>query len=327
MANKNFPTISIIVPTYNEKDTIHSCLTSIFKQDYPKEKMEVIVVDNDSTDGTLQIAKKFPVKILFNKAAKNSIVSKRIGFENSKGEFYIWIDSDMEISSSHWLRKMIEPLTENSEIVATLGCFKIKGDETPLTQFLTMDYNQRDPIYQVFSPSIYETIVEKKDGYYLCEFSINKIPPHGLGVFRRNAIKKTLHLQGDKLMELDMLAHLVNMGYTKYAFVEDGIYHYFMPDLKTLLNKRIRNIKRNYLGQTFKRSYTWFDLKNPKDIAKIILWIIYVHLIIPETVRGTYKSIKYKKWAGMYQPIVSLLETDVIICGLLYYYLKFSFKR
>jgi len=327
MAIKDFPTISIIIPTYNEKDIIHNCLFSIFKQDYPKEKMEVIVIDNDSTDGTLQIVKQFPVRILFNKVSKNSIVSKRIGFENSKGTFYIWVDADMEIPSPKWMKNMIKPLMENPEIVASVTCFKIKGDEAPLTKFLTMDYNQRDPIYQLFSPSIYETIVEKKDGYYLCEFSKNKIPPHGFGFFRKNAVEKTLHLQGNKLMELDILAHLVNMGYTKFAFVPEGIYHYFMPDLKTLLNKRLRNIKRNYLGQTFKRSYAWFSLKNPKDIVKIIFWIIYVHFIIPETIRGIYKSIKHKTWTGMYQPIVSLLETDVIIWGLLYYYLYFYFKR
>ena len=176
MAIKDFPTISIIIPTYNEKDIIHICLFSIFKQDYPKEKMEVIVIDNDSTDGTLQIVKQFPVRILFNKVSKNSIVSKRIGFENSKGTFYIWVDADMEIPSPKWMKNMIKPLMENPEIVASVTCFKIKGDEAPLTKFLTMDYNQRDPIYQLFSPSIYETIVEKKDGYYLCEFSKNKIP-------------------------------------------------------------------------------------------------------------------------------------------------------
>ena len=44
METKNFPKISIIIPTYNEKDTIHSCLYSIFNQDYPKEKMEFIIV-------------------------------------------------------------------------------------------------------------------------------------------------------------------------------------------------------------------------------------------------------------------------------------------
>lgn len=318
----NYPKISIIIPTFNEGKRIGNCLSSIFSQDYPKEKLEVIVVDNESTDDTLSILRKFPVKVFTNKI-KNTLVSKRIAFDKSHGRYYMWIDADMEISSKDTVRRLVTPLLEDSRLAGSFGYYATKGDESPLTKFFNMDISQKDPIFQFFTPAVTETIVEKRKNYDVCLYEKGKIPPHCIGFLRKDLVKKTLHLQDNKLMELDILAHLVDMGHPYFAFVPVSVYHYFMPNLKVLLKKRLRHISRNYLGQKFKRSYTWFDLKNPKDIMKIFIWTIYAHLFFPELIRGIYKSIKHKTWVGMYQPIVSLLETDVIIFGFIYYYIYF----
>ena len=56
------PPVSIIVTTKNEEDNIRKCLESMFAQTYPKDKLEIVVVDNFSTDKTPQIVKKFPIK-------------------------------------------------------------------------------------------------------------------------------------------------------------------------------------------------------------------------------------------------------------------------
>lgn len=322
----NYPKISIIIPTFNEEKRIGNCLLSIFTQDYPKEQLEVIVVDNESTDNTLHILKKFPLKIIVNKI-KNTPLSKRIAFDKSRGIFYMWFDADMEMSSKDTVKKLIIPLLEDNQLTGSFGYFATKGDESTLTKFFNMDINQRDPVFQFFTPSITETIIEKRKNYDVCLYTKSKIPPHCIGFLRKDLVKETLRLQDNKLMELDILVHLVNMGHQRFAFVPVAIYHYFMPNLKILLKKRLRYISRNYLGQTFERSYKWFNLKNPLDIAKIIIWVIYANLFIPELIRGVYKSIKYKTWIGIYQPVVSLLETDVIICGFVYYYLRFLFKR
>jgi len=53
---KNFPKISVIVPTYNSSRTIEKCLKSIKNQTY--QNIEIIVIDNNSSDNTLKIAKK-----------------------------------------------------------------------------------------------------------------------------------------------------------------------------------------------------------------------------------------------------------------------------
>ena len=62
MSNK-LPKISYCVFTYNEEKRIEGSLTSIFNQDYPKDKLEVIVVDDNSSDKTLDIAR---IKVLLD---------------------------------------------------------------------------------------------------------------------------------------------------------------------------------------------------------------------------------------------------------------------
>lgn len=323
-----YPVISILIPTFNEEQNLERCLESIFNQDYPKDKIEVFVVDNYSTDDTLKVANRYPVKVLMNKV-KDAQVGKRMAFDRSSGNFYSWVDADMELADKDWFKKMLKPMLIDEEIVASVCTFKIKGDESNLTKFLTMDSlgkdgysSQLDPIFRFFVPSVIDTIVEWRDGYALCHYKPDEIPTMGLGLYRKSAVEKTVHLQGNKLMELDVFAHLVNLGYEKFAYVPVGAYHNFMPSMKVLVRKRWRHISRNYVGQTFERGFKWFDLKNPVDLFKIVFWIIYAHLIIPELVYGIYKSLKYKTWVGLYQPAVSLIETEAIMLGFVYYYLK-----
>src|SRR3972149_4806935 len=60
--NESPPTYSIIVPTKNEESVIHRCLDGILSIDYPKDKIQVIIVDGNSTDNTLKICSEFEAK-------------------------------------------------------------------------------------------------------------------------------------------------------------------------------------------------------------------------------------------------------------------------
>ena len=91
---KNEPLVSVIIPTCNSQTTLHQCLQSVQKQTY--KKMEIIVVDRHSADETVQIAKNFKVKLFY--VTQERSTAKNLGAKNARGEYLLFLDSDMELS-------------------------------------------------------------------------------------------------------------------------------------------------------------------------------------------------------------------------------------
>jgi len=91
--NKKLPLVSIIVPCRNEKKYVKSCLDSFLNQDYPKNKIEVLVIDGMSEDDTKEIVgecfKKYPFIKFFDNPKKYTSFAFNIGIKESKGDFIV----------------------------------------------------------------------------------------------------------------------------------------------------------------------------------------------------------------------------------------------
>lgn len=85
--------VSIVVTTKNEEFHIENCLRAIFNQKLSTTRIEVIVVDNFSTDRTKELAKKFPIRFFSVGPERN--VQRNFGMlQQAKGEYLVWIDAD-----------------------------------------------------------------------------------------------------------------------------------------------------------------------------------------------------------------------------------------
>lgn len=91
------PKITVIVPTYNEEKFIRKKLENIFAQDYPRQKMEVIVADA-SDDRTVDIAKKFPVKTIHAERGKINQINEALKIARS--DFVVLTDADVILDKS-----------------------------------------------------------------------------------------------------------------------------------------------------------------------------------------------------------------------------------
>jgi glycosyltransferase involved in cell wall biosynthesis len=90
------PLVSVVVPTRNVVRTIRACLESIRAQDHPA--VELVVVDNASTDGTFAIAQEL-ADIAVRGGPERSAQRNR-GVELARGEWVLWVDSDMVVGAS-----------------------------------------------------------------------------------------------------------------------------------------------------------------------------------------------------------------------------------
>lgn len=89
--------VTIIIPAYNEEKFIADCLQSVYNQDYPKDKMEVIVVDGHSTDKTAEIVRReFPEVILLDNPDKIVPISMNMGIKQAKGDYIVRLDAHAE---------------------------------------------------------------------------------------------------------------------------------------------------------------------------------------------------------------------------------------
>lgn len=91
---------SLIICGYNEEENLDLAITSCLEQNYPKEKYEIIYVDNNSTDNSLKIAKSYPIKILIEKKQGLSEARNK-GIKNASGEILVFLDSDLKLDKNY----------------------------------------------------------------------------------------------------------------------------------------------------------------------------------------------------------------------------------
>jgi cellulose synthase/poly-beta-1,6-N-acetylglucosamine synthase-like glycosyltransferase len=107
MENYKTPrSVTVVVPVRNRELTIQPLLESLQKLDYDRNKVEVIVVDGNSTDKTQEIVKKYPVKLVVEKR-KGLNLARNTGIKCTKGEIVAFTDSDC-IVPHNWITKIVE---------------------------------------------------------------------------------------------------------------------------------------------------------------------------------------------------------------------------
>jgi len=154
----NSPTVSVIIPVYNDAEGLSDTLSSLVIQDY--ENYEIIVADNGSSDDTLEIAKNFQekypdiVKIVIEDKIQSSYAARNKGILSSNGETIAFIDADM-IVEKNWLSKVVKKIEEGE--IDYMGCnveiFSEKEDIFSLYNKITEFHIEEDIKELHFSPT------------------------------------------------------------------------------------------------------------------------------------------------------------------------------
>ena len=109
---KNFPKISIVTPSYNQAEFLERTILSVLNQDYPN--LEYIIIDGGSTDGSVEIIKKYEKYLAYWVSEKDKGQSDAInkGFQKSTGDILAWLNSD-DTYLSGTLFKVVKAFQEN----------------------------------------------------------------------------------------------------------------------------------------------------------------------------------------------------------------------
>ncbi len=114
-------TLSIIIPAYNEKNTLPSLLDIVEKVFLPDLKKEIIIIDDCSTDGTreflYEIEKKKPYKIFFQDKNMGKGSAVRLGFSKGIGDFVLIQDADLEYNPEEYSELLAPLLSGKADVV------------------------------------------------------------------------------------------------------------------------------------------------------------------------------------------------------------------
>jgi glycosyltransferase involved in cell wall biosynthesis len=293
--------ISIIIPTLNAGAVLEKCLASIAAQNYPKEKIEVLIVDAGSIDRTLEIVRNcgLPVRLLEN-PLKTGEAGKAVGLKYASGEIIAFIDSDNELPGVNWLQKMTAPFADPEIFASDSLAYTYQKDDTIISRYAALTANP-DPVcnftgnytyYSYLSQrwTLRPVMAEDKGDYWKVKIlDLKRIPTFGANGFMIRAnILKTLEI-GDYYFDIDVVQILVRSGCHFLAKVKTSIGHHFCRDYGSFIRKQLRRIRDyQYFQRLGLRHYSWGHYSF--GYLKFLIYTLLVFPLIFQTFEGFFRK-------------------------------------
>lgn len=297
------PTISVIIPTFNEERNLPRCLDSLLTQNYPKNKLEIIVVDDNSTDETVEIARQFNARILEN-GLRNCERGKSIGLDGASGELVLFLDADNYLSTPDCLQNMVRPFSECEKLVGAQPAYYLyrKTDSIPNRYMALIGTNDPLAFYLRRSDKLKSTaqrwtllgcLIGEGYNYSIIKFFASDLPTVGANgwLTRRDLLSTTHH--HPFYFHIDSIYELIQMNHDIYAIVYTTIGHNHARSFQIFVKKLIRNAQLYFRIYKPIRKYKWYISRRRSPYALLAM----VSLIIPllDATAG-YRKIKDKAW-------------------------------
>lgn len=275
--------ISIIIPTYNRAKMLGLTIESFVGQNYSKDKYEIIIADNNSTDNTKEIIEKWiekspvPIKYLFE-PRQGVHYARNNAAHHAKGEILYYTDDDM-IADKNLLSEIIKPFMMDEKIATVTGRILPKWEIPPPKWILDYCING----FLSLNDPNEDFIISKCDcNIYSCHQAIKRNVLFEAGGF--NPENTAGEWIGDG--ETGLNIKIKDLGY-KFAYNgESIIYHMIPPSRMTqkYLNKRRAN-QGNCDSYTEYKKYRYSE-------ARLIMKIIsHLKNYFARTIKGVLKFI------------------------------------
>lgn len=308
MRNDNFPTISVVIATHNSSRTIRRCLQSIRIQQYPQERIEIIIADGASTDQTREISSGYNVRwVAVDPSKQSAEYNKATGVSHAKNEILAMIDHDNILPHDLWLQNMVQPFLEQKDVV---GVETLRYHYDPTTSLLDRYFalfGAGDPLVWYMGKAdrlsyiydIYNASGPVKDcgGYYTVQFTPKTMTTIGANGFlvRRKTLMENAQTAPGMYFDMDVNMDLIKKGFDTYAFVKDSILHLTgYGNIWNFLRRRVLFLSQYRFGK---------NAENQKNVRRFgaisgvgvirLIWAIIVSStgIIPlyDSIRGSRK--------------------------------------
>lgn len=325
---KNYPSVSFLVPACNEENTIEETINALLKIKYPKEKKEIIIINDGSKDNTLKIAnalakKHKEIKVL-DKPNSGKANSLNEAIKIAKGELIAVTDADS--------------YPESTALIKMVGHFDDRNVAAVTSRVLVKNINNLLGRFQVLDYSIIawtRKLLDFVDSVYVTNGP--------LSIYRKSVVKKVGGFDPKNLTEdIEITWHILSEGYQTRMSYDAIVYTTVPEDLKTWTRQRVRwnlggiqTVKKYWRSMFKKGAFGYFVI--PYVTASFVLAIIGFLLFSRFIwIKGNYyvSSIYYTfqgyapwKYIEFSLSLTVLLFLAIIFFILAIIYYKLGFKN
>lgn len=273
------PLVTIAIPAYNEEESIAATIESVTSLDYPKDKMEILVINDGSKDRTAEIVesaitkkKNYSIRLINQQnGGKGSAMNNAL--RQAKGAFFISLDADSYVRSD--ALKVIMPYFEDKEVSCVLPVIKVKNPRTLMQKLQYVEY-----LVNFF----YKKLMSRLDCIH--------VTPGPFSVYRTEILRNLGGYDENNLTEdLEMALRLQKHHYKIEQILGTEVLTDAPENFKAFYKQRNRWYKGslinvwNYRNILFNRSYGEFGMFHlPAVFSVALIAIVYVTYILSKYV-------------------------------------------
>ncbi len=222
---KKYPTVSIIVPCWNEENTVSKTIYSLLNLDYPKDKLKILIVDDGSKDRTWEVIQKFknnPQVELHSKENGGKYTALNYGLSKVNSDLVGCLDADSYVDKD--ALKTIVTYFQDKETMAVTPSVKLWNPKTPLELLQKVEYG-----FGIFTRKIFHFM----QSVY--------ITPGPFSIFRREVFHKLGNYKhAHNTEDIEIALRMQKNGF-KIAHAHSAIVHTVPPKtIRKLMKQRVR---------------------------------------------------------------------------------------
>ncbi|MFB6190143.1 MAG: glycosyltransferase family 2 protein [Candidatus Nanohaloarchaea archaeon] len=255
-----WPSLTVAIPAYNEEGTLEVTLDSILEAEYPEDKLEVIVVNDGSTDGTREIAEQYDERgdvTLINQENQGKGAALNTALENASGDIFACVDADSRLQEES-LKNVVSRMDEDTSAVAS--AMKVEEPENFLQRVQMVEY-----IVNVFSRKLFQKIN-----------SIH-VTPGPLSMYRTGHIREIGGFDPDSRVEDQEICFRLQKEHRGLKHARDGEVYTVAPDN---LRDYYRQRRRWYAG-TFETLIKHRDMLLNREYGDFGMFVMPSKVINP----------------------------------------------
>lgn len=284
--------LSFVIPTYNSAATLGACLDSIRAQDYPQERVEIVIIDGFSLDATREIARRYGAVVLDNPGVIHP-AGRPIGIRAARGELIVCLDSDNILPETAWLQKMTAPFHDPRIVAAEPLRYDAGEEESPITRYCAL-IGGDDPVvvYLGFNER-YSHLTRRWTGvpvretlhagwrevHFTDPMTIPSLGANGFMV-RASVLRR---VNFDPFHHMNVCHAIIREVGGPWAKVETGVIHRHGDTVARFIEKKRRRVERR-MDKEVAMGYSY-----PVPMARLAWLLVRAALVLPilwDTLRG-----------------------------------------